>query len=150
MYHNILVPYDGSSQSKNAFKAALDIAKSSNANLSLLYVVQEIFLPNYFGRGQAKKTIREYEKEIYTEHKKKAQKVLLEQKKKGEAAGIRISVHTAYGSTPNEILKFAKKNGIDLVVMGTASRRGLARMMAIGSVARKVSEASACPVMLVH
>lgn len=34
--------------------------------------------------------------------------------------------------------------------MGNARRKGISKIIAIGSVARNVSERSSCPVMLVH
>jgi universal stress protein A len=47
------------------------------------------------------------------------------------------------------ILEVTEKLGIDLVVMGTHGRRGLARAF-LGSVAEDVSRRSPCPVLLVR
>lgn len=148
LFKHVLVPYDGSVQSKNALKTALGVAKSSGATLHLLYVIPEIFLPSYSG-GQLKKSIRGYEKEIYSDHKERALRMLQAQKKKRDPK-VAMRLSTAYGSTASQILNYAKRHGIDLIVIGTVSRRGLARITSLGSVARKVSEASACPVLLVH
>jgi nucleotide-binding universal stress UspA family protein len=49
----------------------------------------------------------------------------------------------------SEILRYAKSNDIDLIVMGTHGRTGLARA-ALGSVAEKVVRAAPCPVLTVH
>jgi nucleotide-binding universal stress UspA family protein len=39
LFKNILVPHDGSSHSKHAFKVALDMAKKYNSKLSLLTIL---------------------------------------------------------------------------------------------------------------
>ncbi len=39
LFKNILVPHDGSSHSKHAFKVALDMAKKYNSNLSMFVVL---------------------------------------------------------------------------------------------------------------
>ncbi|CAE6487779.1 universal stress protein [Candidatus Nitrosotenuis uzonensis] len=150
MFKDILVPYDNSTPSQNALKIASDIARSNNATVHLLYVIQEVMLPNYFGRTQLNKTMKEYEKEIYNDLKAQALSLLQEQKQKNETLGISTKIGTAYGNTSKQILESIKKNKIDLVVIGTTSRKGISKIRALGSVARKISEESPCPVLLVH
>ncbi|MEM3089342.1 MAG: universal stress protein [Candidatus Nitrosotenuis sp.] len=150
MFKDILVPYDNSTPSQNALKIASDIARSNNATVHLLYVIQEVMLPNYFGRTQLNKTMKEYEKEIYNDLKAQALNLLQEQKQKNETLGIPTKIGTAYGNTSKQILESIKKNKIDLVVIGTTSRKGISKIRALGSVARKISEESPCPVLLVH
>ena len=53
------------------------------------------------------------------------------------------------GDPRDAILEVTEKLGIDLVVMGTHGRRGLARMF-LGSVAEDVTRRSPCPVLLVR
>lgn len=149
-FKDILVPYDNSTPSQNALKIASDIARNNNATVHLLYVIQEVILPNYFGRTQLNKTMKEYEKEIYNDLKAQALNLLQEQKQKNETLGIPTKIGTAYGNTSKQILESIKKNKIDLVVIGTTSRKGISKIRALGSVARKISEESPCPVLLVH
>lgn len=52
------------------------------------------------------------------------------------------------GSTAREIIKYARDAQIDLLVMGTHGRTGLAHI-ALGSVAEKVVRGSSCPVLIV-
>jgi hypothetical protein len=49
----------------------------------------------------------------------------------------------------SEILRYAKSANIDLIVMGTHGRTGLARVV-LGSVAEAVMRAAPCPVLTVH
>jgi nucleotide-binding universal stress UspA family protein len=52
------------------------------------------------------------------------------------------------GSTVEELLKFAKRQYVDLIVMCTHGRTGLARIC-LGSVAESVARRARCPVLLV-
>ncbi|MEM2160356.1 MAG: universal stress protein [Candidatus Nitrosotenuis sp.] len=147
-YNKILVPFDGSIPSKNALKEAVDLAKQSKGTVFLLYVVQEIILPPWTGRATTHKTMKEYEKEMYHDAKERANKLLQENKKKYD--GINIETQTLYGNTAEKILGFIKSNKIDITVIGTTSRTGISKLIALGSVARKVAEQSSRPVLLVH
>jgi nucleotide-binding universal stress UspA family protein len=49
----------------------------------------------------------------------------------------------------NEILQYAKSANIELIIIGTHGRTGLARL-ALGSVAEAVVRAAPCPVLTVH
>jgi nucleotide-binding universal stress UspA family protein len=61
----------------------------------------------------------------------------------------RIKKTVVKGDAAEEILLYAKKEGIDLLVMGTHGRKGLDKVI-FGSVAEKVSKAASVPVMLVN
>ncbi len=61
----------------------------------------------------------------------------------------RIEVHTGFGAPASEIVWFAAHVNADLVVVGTAGRRGFSRLL-LGSVAEKVVRLAGCPVMVVR
>ena len=149
MYKKILVPFDGSAPSKNALKEAVELAKQSKGKIFLLYVIQEVTLPHY-AKGLISKTMKEYEKEIYFEAKSQANKLFEKNIKNYSNSGIKFEKKTLYGNTAEKILGFIKNNKIDIVVIGTTSRTGISKIIALGSVARKVSEESKCPVLLIH
>jgi nucleotide-binding universal stress UspA family protein len=66
-----------------------------------------------------------------------------------EKIGASTDIRT--GDAAEEIVKFAKENEVDLIVMGSRRLEGVSKIVvALGSVARKVSERAFCPVMLVH
>ena len=54
------------------------------------------------------------------------------------------------GSAAEQILRFVKNNKIDIIVMGSQRLKGLSKIKALGSVTRKVSESTDCPVLIVH
>ena len=48
-----------------------------------------------------------------------------------------------------EIIRYAKENDVDLIVLGTHGRSGLAHVL-LGSVAERVVRKSPCPVLTVR
>src|SRR3989344_4694048 len=121
-YKKILVPYDGSKFSQNALRHAMDLAKTSkDSKLFLLHIIQEISLPPSFDYG-----------------------VHISEKTSREY------IKEIYYNMKISALKMLEEKEIDLVVIGSKGLGGISRIMAIGSVARKVSEHSPCPVLLIH
>jgi nucleotide-binding universal stress UspA family protein len=62
--------------------------------------------------------------------------------------GVACEHHHLTGDAAAEIVRFAKENQIDLVVMGTHGRRGVTRLL-MGSVAEAVVRQAPCPVMTI-
>jgi nucleotide-binding universal stress UspA family protein len=58
-------------------------------------------------------------------------------------------VRTVTGEPVSEILRYAQEQKIDLVVMGTHGRTGIAHLI-LGSIAEHVLRKSPCPVLTVH
>lgn len=97
-------------------------------------------------------TLAAYFKDIQKELKSSSLRALAERKRKCEEEGAHsVDIRVVAGRQSDKIIEVIKEDNIDLVVMGTTTGlRGISRIKALGSVARKVSEASPCPVMLVH
>jgi nucleotide-binding universal stress UspA family protein len=69
---------------------------------------------------------------------------------KHETAGLKIvKSHERGVSAATEILAYADKNNIDLIVMGTHGRRGLGHLF-LGSVAEEVVRQAPCPVLTIR
>jgi nucleotide-binding universal stress UspA family protein len=65
----------------------------------------------------------------------------------GEAGDVRRVEAVRVGTDiPEAILRYAKHNDIDLIVMATHGRTGLTHLL-MGSVAEKVVRAAPCPVL---
>jgi nucleotide-binding universal stress UspA family protein len=63
--------------------------------------------------------------------------------------GRSVRTLTKRGSPAQVIVDTAKRNGADLIVMGTHGRTGLAHML-IGSVAERVVRTAHCPALTVR
>ena len=66
-----------------------------------------------------------------------------------EVASGRVIVATGWGDPSDEILKYARSHGVDLVVCGTHGRRGWNHLV-MGSVAERVMRLAPCPVWTVR
>jgi nucleotide-binding universal stress UspA family protein len=63
--------------------------------------------------------------------------------------GVNLETQLRQGAPWREIDEAAKQLKVDLVVMATHARKGLARAL-LGSVAEKVVRTAPCPVLTVH
>jgi nucleotide-binding universal stress UspA family protein len=66
-----------------------------------------------------------------------------------DEAAIRYETAVRFGDAADEIVRYARENGIDIIVMATHGHTGLARLV-FGSVASRVLASGACPVLLVR
>lgn len=64
-------------------------------------------------------------------------------------AGLPVGARALAGDAAEEILRHAREEACDLVVVGTHGRTGLPRLV-MGSVSERVARRSACPVLVVH
>lgn len=147
MIQNILVPYEGSSMSKKALELGKEIARNFNATLNILMVVPLYYPINdsiYVGAMAA--NYQKIVKELTAQGEKDLNKVTEKCREEGAKASYKI----VHDDVSNAILKQAKKNKTDLIIMGSRRMRGIAAIKRIGSTARYVSEHATCPVTIVH
>jgi nucleotide-binding universal stress UspA family protein len=79
-----------------------------------------------------------------------AQKMLKLAVKRCDEKGISVSYNIVQGNVANEILNFAKRKKISLIVIGSHGLHGIGKLKTLGSVSRRVSEQAKCPVLLVR
>jgi nucleotide-binding universal stress UspA family protein len=147
MYQKILAPLDGSELSECTLSHLKAVASGCQIpEAVLLHVVQPIEeeYQHFRHRGIPEETIDQAEKDIEDHARDYLSKVADRMKKKG----IRVSTAIVRGRPADEILEYARKNGVDLIVMSTHGRSGLARW-ALGSVADRVLRQAAVPVLVI-
>jgi nucleotide-binding universal stress UspA family protein len=148
-YEQILVPYDGSKYCKKSLGEAIEIAKKFGSNIHLLHVVDALtVVPSVYDSPDAIMDLKKLErvlKNVVSKSDLMLRNEILQCKEKGVDADYKIIT----GSAADGILKFAKKMEIDLIVMGSQGLSGIRKILALGSVSRKVSELAQCPVLLV-
>lgn len=142
--HRILVPTDFSKHSENALAYAVAFAEKFEAELYLLHVVQDlaVFVPEAVTAAppvappveQLTAAVCEALDRVIDSHQLR-----------------RFTVHAEVreGSPFYEIVRFAKEQEIDLIIMGTHGRAGLVHVL-LGSVAEKVVRKAPCPVLTVR
>jgi nucleotide-binding universal stress UspA family protein len=147
----ILVPHDGDQMSDKAVLYASNLAKALNAEIILLYIIDEIEIPGTLLAGNDRVLIERARRSIQRELEQNWKRFAQEKVKSLSAEKIHSSTVIRSGDAAEQIVKFAKENQVDLIVMGSRKLEGVSQIVvALGSVARKVSERAFCPVMLVH
>jgi nucleotide-binding universal stress UspA family protein len=146
----ILVPHDGTEMSDRVFKKAVDFAKAFHADLILLHVIEGIPTPRALVFGGDAILINRAKRSLRRQLEMGWEKLFETKMHEIENDNLRLTGECRYGSAADQILRFAKSNKIDIIVMGSRRLKGLSRLKALGSVARKVSELAECPVLIVH
>ena len=145
---NVLIPYDGSSLSKKALELGKEITRNFNANLELLMVIP-MFYPTSEPSIYSGATMNGYER-IIKELKARGEKEIKKVTEKCREEGVKAFYKVVEGDVSYMILKYAKKNKTNLIVMGSRRMKGLSAIKRLGSTARFVSEHATCPVTIVH
>lgn len=150
MISNILLADDGSEISDIAFEKAAEISKAFDSRLFLVHVIDHIEIPPSIIFGNDKGLIMNAKSNIGQAMERGWNKRAKEKIEKLNEQKINANSKCLTGSAADKILEFAETTNIDLIVMGSRRLKGVSKIKALGSVARKVSEAANCPVLLVH
>lgn len=132
----ILVPLDDSNTAKNGLEEAAYIAKLSDAQIIGLHVV--VVHPTLVS------TVTRYRDFLV----KKAKTMLNSAQNYCEKQEIKFSSKILYGKPASRIVEFAKKENVDLIVIGSSSVSGLKGVI-LGSVANSVTHKSKISVLVV-
>lgn len=140
-FKNILCPVDFSTCSRNALTAATELARSSDAALTIVHVWQ----PPLYGAPEAMMP-----GDVIQQMAQDAERTLADWEASAKAAGIKTAKSTMVTGAPwNEIMRLAEATHADLVVMGTHGRTGLKHAL-IGSVAERVVRHARCAVLVIR
>jgi nucleotide-binding universal stress UspA family protein len=135
----ILVPTDFSEPSERALTYARDLADQFHASLHLLHVVNRPLL----AEGLAAEAFMSDGTAMGSDMVEDAQRRL--RKQAPEAA----STDVVFGYAARSIVEHASRLGIDLIVMGSHGRTGIAHVL-LGSVAETIVRTAPCPVLTVR
>jgi universal stress protein A len=142
----ILLATDFSPQAAVAADAAADLASVFNGSLILVYVVPFSTYVD-FAEGLGKNTgwDADVQATVTTNARDRLEKEAARLSKKG--AQVRTLI--ADGPPQLEIAELARKEGVDLVIVGSHGRTGLKHVV-IGSVAEGVVRHCQCPVLVIR
>ena len=153
MYNKILLPTDGSENSKRANKHALWIADKSDADIVLIYVIEPHF-PE-LATGLPLLTLPTPDEGFYEEIRNEGKQIIENFKQefediqcKGMCKNTNLKTIITEGKPSNEIVKILDEKNFDLVVMGASGRHGLDRFI-VGSVTERVVRNARKPVMVI-
>ena len=140
----ILCPTDFSENSEYALKYALALATLTQADLQLFHVVEPITYPQ---STEFFEPVLD-EVELMMKMETAFQQQLEDQVTTLKAKYPKIKGKLVTGNTFLEIIQAARDDDVDIIVMGTHGRTGLAHVL-IGSVAERVVREAPCPVLTV-
>ncbi len=139
----ILLPTDFSKDSIGATKYACELATQFDAELHLLHTLEHHYSSTpEFGLGLALPT-------YITESKLVAEEKLANVIDSAWSANRIVVQSVVEGSPDVEIVRYASKENIDLIVLSTHGRTGLSHVL-IGSVAESVVRTAPCPVLTIR
>ncbi|MDI6889811.1 MAG: universal stress protein [Thermodesulfovibrionales bacterium] len=139
----VLVPVDGSKYSMEGLKVASDYARTKGAEISLITVTPYI---SGLDLELSAKELQSLEESM----KRRGEAILEEASGilKSEGVSSRTILSTAV-SAAEEIVSFADKEKVDLIIIGYRGLGGGATRFLMGSVASKVATHAPCSVYVV-
>lgn len=127
VYHNILIPVDGSQQSIDAFKKGLELAKELESQVYLVSVLKE---------------------KRNDELLENRETFLASLERYANSIGVAINKEIVYGDPRKEIsTRLIERWDIDLIVMG-ATGKGRIEKMTLGSITDYVVRNAKCAVLI--
>ena len=144
-FTRILVPTDFSATADLALTQARDLAEAFGASLHLLHVFEDPYTAAAYAPEVFATISPEYRDAALADAARQLDERL-------DAAGrkeLSGTTDLVVGPPAREIVRFAASHGIDLIVMGTHGRSGLAHLL-LGSVAERVVRTAPCAVLTVR
>jgi nucleotide-binding universal stress UspA family protein len=141
-WKKICCAVDFADPSRVAMEQAADFARRFEAELTLLHVL--------VSPPSAATDILVSSRGLAAVEAEKAQEMLAAWRADAERrAGRQVRSRVLWGDPAGQIVRHARDERCDLLVIGTHGRTGVARLV-LGSVAEHVARQSPCPVLVVH
>lgn len=153
MYSRILIPLDGSKAAEKALPHAEGLAKSHGAAIHLLMVFTRHPNPGNvtggaFASGRGVPEALELSRQLEDAQIVQAEEYLEHAEIRLKDEGFQVETELGEGSPHEHIIDYAKKHGIDLIIMATHGHGGLKRML-LGSTTDRVIRTGEVPVLVV-
>ena len=139
----ILVPTDFSDASQVAVRYGRALAEAFGSSIHLLHVLEDPFIYAPVSEGYVPPL------NFYEDMERAASDRLEQVLDATDRAKLRAQLVLQKGSPFVEIIRYARAQNTDLIVMGTHGRGPIAHML-LGSVAERVVRKAPCPVLTVR
>jgi nucleotide-binding universal stress UspA family protein len=139
--HKILVPTDFSPAARVATRSAVEMAKLFGASIDLLHVTTMVpVLPPPVDLVAFETMLPELMRRVQTG--------LDDEVKRVREAGVVCEGKLVDGTPHSEIVRYARENSIDMIVMATHGHGGLAHAI-LGSATERVLHRAHCPILVI-
>ncbi len=140
-FDKIICPIDFSNISNYAFKYTIDLVKGQDTQIILIHVIEHLYYHDHFLILSL--TPNEIEDKFTKLAKNK-----LHELTKSVSKEFPFKFVIREGHPETEIVNAAKKDNVDLIVLGSHGRTGITHVV-LGSVAERVAQKAPCPVLIV-
>ena len=142
---NVLVATDFGDASQTALAYGRDLARTFAATLHVLHVIDDVRARAMGSEGYTIE-LADVQRAVETWARDQLDSIVHDDDRRelGATVVLRTSIATA-----SAIVSYAKETNIDLIVLGTQGRGGLAHLF-MGSVAERVVRTAPCPVLTVR
>jgi nucleotide-binding universal stress UspA family protein len=140
MFNRLLVPIDGSAPSRAAVTLAVDLARDQHAQVIFVHAT-ELLVEEYVAWEGTVALASDPGEQIATKE------ILDLAKSAAVQAGVEASTEVVHGEVVQAVLNLAQERGVDLIVMGSHGRSGIARAL-IGSKTEGLMRRSRVPVLV--
>jgi nucleotide-binding universal stress UspA family protein len=141
LYKTILCPLDFSDASTRALEYAVSLAQEADARLILLHVIENL-LGEEGASEMGHMRVSEYDRYLKVDAMARLKAVVPETASAWSTPEERVARGRAY----REILKVARDEGVELIVMGVQGKSALTRLV-FGSTTHHVIREASCPVL---
>ncbi|MBI4418762.1 MAG: universal stress protein [Ignavibacteriales bacterium] len=137
---HVLVPVDFSDHSVQALSVARSLAADLDATIRVLHVIEEVIHPSFYVTGQTSLSA------WFPELEATALKEMRRLTARAGGPDVPIEYHIKEGRAAIEIVSFAKRQDIQLIVMASHGLSGIEHLL-LGSVTERVIRLAPCPVL---
>lgn len=152
MYNKILAPMDGSARSECTLEHVREIAKGCGVAQIIFLAVVDITRNSWMWGGDTVMgggiSSPEVVEDLIKAQEDNAKEYISRLTREAKKDGLDAQSVILEGYPPDAIIDYANKNAVDLIVMSSHGRSGVARF-ALGSVTDKVVRTVAVPVMVI-
>ncbi len=145
MFTRIVVGTDGSDTAAEAVRQAVDLAKLSSAQLSIVSAYEPVSKRRI--EGEQQEAPADVQHEIGP--REDVNLILDGAATIAKQSGVDVQTHPVEGNPTDAILNVAEETGADLIVVGNKGMTG-ARRFLLGSVPNNVSHHAPCSVIIVR
>jgi nucleotide-binding universal stress UspA family protein len=140
----VLYASDFSKASSRAFQTAMTMAKASKARLTIVHVIVPFMamVPEHYADSGTLD-------QLAAQARQWSQRQLAKLAARAKGTGSRTTALLREGDPAEQIVRAARSERADLIVVGTHGRRGFSKLF-VGSVAERVVRTAPCPVVTVQ
>ncbi|UCF38123.1 MAG: universal stress protein [Acidobacteriota bacterium] len=145
-YKKVLIAFDFSDTSRDAVRRGKDFASRFGSEVAVLYVLEQSVFPPFdtTWKASVKQDLKEVEASA-----RKALAATLDSDESLEGIHLEVIAGDADGKAEAEIVEYASRHEVDLIIMGTHGLSGLNHAL-LGSTTERVVRTADCPVLTFH